>query len=343
MEALKGAFLHRQIGFDVHVGGRSALVAKPQCDHCDVDARLQKMHCGSVADRVRGDWPTEQLWAALGGGFDVERETLGDVRTAHRRPVAVREHRRGICYVAKLTLPDPEQGCGRPPQGNRALLASLAVDVDTWGAFEDDVADAQANNLGYPCSCVVEHGEQRLIPPPSPVPRVGSVEDGLHFVPGQEAEQRLVATLHRYGQCSLDDRQGGDIVVRSVAEEGPHGGEARVAATRTVTTIPFKVIEEGQHQCCIEIGKFDGGRWLGDMLLGKEKQQPERVSVRGDGPRAGGAVPREVVGEVALQQRREGRRCSGAQPSLTSSASEANSSKRRPATAINSGTPVRYQ
>src|SRR3569833_1792118 len=71
------------------------------------------------------------------------------------------------------------------------------------------------------------------------------------------------------------------------------------------------MVQEGQYERCIEIGKGNGSRCLTDALLGKQQQQPERVPVSSNGLRADRPMLGEVLREEPLEQRNERRRPRG--------------------------------
>ena len=45
LNSIQRAFLHREIGFHVHVGGRRTLVPEPERDNSDIHPALEHVHC----------------------------------------------------------------------------------------------------------------------------------------------------------------------------------------------------------------------------------------------------------------------------------------------------------
>ena len=50
LQPTERALLHREVGFDLHMGRCRALVTQPQRDYGDVDARLEQVHSCGVAN-----------------------------------------------------------------------------------------------------------------------------------------------------------------------------------------------------------------------------------------------------------------------------------------------------
>ena len=53
-----------KIRFDITMRCLSALVTEPQCYHCDVNSRLEKMHSTCVSNQMRSDMFVSKTWAS---------------------------------------------------------------------------------------------------------------------------------------------------------------------------------------------------------------------------------------------------------------------------------------
>ena len=104
----------------------------------------------------------------------------------------------------------------------------------------------------------------------------------------------------------------------------------------------LQMIEKTQDQLARRGRPRPAGRRLADLRLGEAEQQSEGVAVGGDGARTDGPLTAQMLDEEALKQEgKDGRRIGSGM--MIPSDPAANSSNRLPATAMRSGTPVRYQ
>jgi len=62
-DAREGLFLHPHVGVDVDLGGRDRLVSEPEGDHCLIDAMIEQVHRGAVAERMWRDSLRSEAWA----------------------------------------------------------------------------------------------------------------------------------------------------------------------------------------------------------------------------------------------------------------------------------------
>jgi len=74
------------------------------------------------------------------------------------------------------------------------------------------------------------------------------------------------------------------------------------AGADSVAALVFEVVEEGPDQWRVNVADIQRGWFLAGSLGGEGQQQPERVTVAGDGVVAGIALANEPVGEERLQQ-----------------------------------------
>lgn len=110
-EASERAPLERQIGLDVEVRGRGALVAEPQSDDGEIDASLEQMHRGRVVQRVQGDGLPLEGRARGGGGRDGGSEAVRDPGAGQGTAGPVGEHR-GVGLAGDAWEPRGERFIG---------------------------------------------------------------------------------------------------------------------------------------------------------------------------------------------------------------------------------------
>ena len=85
LDGIQRAFLHREIGFDVHVCGRRALVPEPERDNSNIHSALEHVHGGRVPNRMRRDPALGELRAGYRGTLDRELEPCHDGRAGEPR------------------------------------------------------------------------------------------------------------------------------------------------------------------------------------------------------------------------------------------------------------------
>ena len=180
LDSPQRSFFHREIGFDVQVGGDGVFVTQPESDDGNVHSGLEQMHRGGVPQRVWRDPASVEGRASLRRLPDGDAQALLYARPGKQLTRAIGEDGR---IRAAVTV-DASEPCsqlpgGTLPQWDHALLAALAVQMKSGSAIEEHIGDAQIDDLGYTRAGVVEHGEQYGIAPTTPGGAVRCIEQGL--------------------------------------------------------------------------------------------------------------------------------------------------------------------
>ena len=126
LEFPEGAFLELQVRLDVVMGGLEALVAEPQRDGRHVDAGLEQVHGGGVADDVWRHAFRGQARASLARPLAGLIEQMLDALA--RQAVATRVAERIVgCGLTFLVEPLAQTAAGSGPQGYGSLLVRLIL------------------------------------------------------------------------------------------------------------------------------------------------------------------------------------------------------------------------
>ncbi len=88
-------------------------------------------------------------------------------------------------------------------------------------------------------------------------------------------------------------------------EEGVDGAEPRVAGAHRVPPFGFKMMEEPSDGDGVDVSEVQSRRCGAGRVGEVCEEQPERISVGGDGVRTGVALPHQTLGEEGLQGRRQ--------------------------------------
>ena len=336
-ELPQGAFLELQVRLNVMMGGLEPLVAEPQCDGGHVDAGLEQVHGGGVADDVGRHAFRGQAWISLASSLAGLIEQMGDALS--RQAVAARVAERIVgCGLTLLVEPLAQTAAGPGPQGYGSLLASFPEELDDRGGAEAYVGAPQRNELGDTRPGVVQRQQEDVVPPTAVGRAVTAGQDGVHFRPRQVVDlsswralagnrqdtRRQVETLRRAQRCEAD--------------EGADGGQTRIAGLNAVGAILFEVVEERQDHRRIEVVERECIGLPLTVLIEKREQQAEGVAIRVDGLRADGSLLHEMVGEERAEQRAE--RGTGDHGATFPST---NASNFAPAGSSTGGVAVRYQ
>lgn len=183
-----------------------------------------------------------------------------------------------------------------------SFLAPLAAEVRDHRAVDDDVADAQTDDLRHSCAGIVHQAEKRSISLACPGSRIRRIEDRLHLLARQKSKYGPVKPLHRNGQRLLDHRERGKVVMGGILQEGSKRRQTGVAAARAVVPVLLQMIEKAEDQSGVEIDQCQCNRRLADPGFSEAEQQSERVAIGGDGAWADGSLAAQVLDEEALEQ-----------------------------------------
>jgi hypothetical protein len=125
---------------------------------------------------------------------------------------------------------------------------------------------------------VVGGGEHDRVAVSAPGAAVRGCEDGGDLVWGQVSEDRLVQALGGDREDPLGDRHGGRVAEAGVVHEGVDRGQSGVAGADAVAAAGLEVVQEIEHQRCVQVGQGQCGWWPAGALLREGEQQPEGVA-----------------------------------------------------------------
>ena len=180
LEFSQGVFLELQVRLDVLMGGLESLVAEPQRDGGHVDAGLEQVHRGGVADDVRRDALGVQARTSHPSSPAGLIEQMGDAlpRQAVAARVAERIVGRGFALFVE---PLAQAAAGPGPQGYGPLLAALSEELNDRGGAEAYVGVPHGNQFGDPRPGVVQRQQEGVVPPSAVGRTVTACQDGVHF------------------------------------------------------------------------------------------------------------------------------------------------------------------
>ncbi len=236
----------------VLVRGLRALVAEPQRDGRHVDAGLEQVHGGGVADNVWRHAFHGQARTSLMCPLARLIKQMGDAlsRQAVAARVAERIVGRGLTFLVE---PLAQTAAGSGPQGYGSLLAPLSEELDDCGGAEAHVCAPKRHELGDTGPGVVQ-GQQEDVVPPSAVGRaVTAGQDGVHFRSRQVVDLSSWRALAGNREDARRQVEGLRRAQRCEADEGADGGQTRIAGLNAVAAILFKVVEERQAHGSIEV------------------------------------------------------------------------------------------
>src|SRR5208283_2435405 len=243
IECRQRPLLGRHIGLGVDAGGVQRHVAEPSPDRVDVDARLQQVRGGRMADYVRTD-PLATKWRAGGPQLrDVALDHGMNAVTRDGLTTTVQEHMLVMGpFVGKAT--EVLDGVG--PERATALLAPLAHDPDGPGV-PVDVADPERCRLTHTRTGVVKEQQQGVIACSLARRSIGS------------GQQRIELRLLQVGDAGSDtflDRHHPNLgapfdVLWTVRTDEPgqsvYRAEALVPCGRGALPLALQMSEEGAN------------------------------------------------------------------------------------------------
>lgn len=188
-----------------------------------------------------------------------------------------------------------------------SLFASFAVgDVDvSTGPIELNIGDGERCCFCDPEPGLGHDGEDGVVASPAPGVGVGGGEQCFGFGSGEERDGGPVGPF--LGDCegALDRLGVFGVLVGRVFVERSDRGEAGVAGGGAVVPFGFEVVEKPSDEGGVKLTDIKIG-WVGvGVVGGVGDEEPEGVSVGGDGVRAGGSLFDEPVTEERLKGRSE--------------------------------------
>src|ERR1700730_16613832 len=181
------------------------------------------------------------------------------------------------------------------------------MNVNCGRSVKNQVADRNAKHFRDASTGVVEDGEESPVPLTAPSAGVWGIENALDLFPREKFGQRAGESFHGHSQGMLNAVELGEIVMSRVLQERAQCCQACVAAAHGVFAFGFQIIQEGQDELRVQIGEQEMLGISSKGLLGKSKQQAERVPVSNNGPWAYGSVLLQMLCEEALEKNGEGR------------------------------------
>ena len=122
-----------------------------------------------------------------------------------------------------------------------------------------------------------------------------------------------------------------------IGEQGPDGGQTGIAGANIVAPLMLQMIEEVTDEVGVDILEGQILRRLAENPVGVVDEQPERVAVAGHGVGTDLTLLHEILGEE------QGQKSGDVGDRIHDRSLLCCSSSRRAASAMSSGTAVRYQ
>src|ERR1700726_3273688 len=226
--------------------------------------------------------------------------------------------------------------CGLSPQGDRALLATLAVEAERRAGAEADLRALQGADLGHPGAGVVEGEDQGVVASAGPCRTIRSGENCLDLGARQGADHPSITPLVRDGERARDEIQATRLPERDEPGERAQCGEARISRPGAVAALPLQVVEESKKGRGVQILQTKCGGFDALGLAQEAEQKAKGIAVGTDCLRASPLVAQEMVHEERLDERRGDGRAHDPAPVPTWA------SKRSEASRRSSGVAVRY-
>ena len=155
--------------------------------------------------------------------------------------------------AGSLVQPGPQHLLGGAGERDGPLLAALAFASDVAAGAEDDVGAVEADQLRDSKTSLKGHYQQGPVPSAFPAVWVRSVDERGGLLCVEEAHGGFVEALGRCGQHPLDEVGVLGVVQSGVAEQGPDGGEAKVAGPGGVVPLALEVVQEGGDRLLVEV------------------------------------------------------------------------------------------
>src|SRR5262249_8848988 len=140
-----------KIRFDITMRCLSALVTEPQCYHCDVNSRLEKMHSTCVSNQMRSDMFFSKTWASCHTSLNSMLKNVVNAVSAQGHAASIGEGCR--CVISWVGIqflkPCSQSAACRGPQRNRSLLSSLALELHKGLGSKVNLSLLKASHLRH--------------------------------------------------------------------------------------------------------------------------------------------------------------------------------------------------
>ncbi len=281
-----GLLLHLHVGVDVHLRRLDRFVTEPERDHRTIDAAVQELHCGAVAENVRRDAFRAQGSACLRCCLDVPaNDALHGI--AAEAGAAIADEQRIVRLAFSLCQPVAEQFDAVLADRRRTLLAAFAHTADVRATPERDVVARQRDQLRDAQARLQCEQEDRPVTPTVPGRKVGSRDDGFDLVTVEIVDRPLLVPLCRHGEHTLAMMQQLRLIDGDVLVERADGREPCIAAPCSITPRLLEIGEEVGDEVGVDIGDLQRRRLLLLLIGGIPEEQAERVAIARDRIRAG--------------------------------------------------------
>jgi putative transposase len=242
---LQGPTFHLEVSLYVHFERLEVRVAQDVFDGDRVNASLPHVHGLCVSEGVRRDRLARQRRVADGGEAVVVLKHKGRTGSGQGLPARVPEERRGIRGgpAGFLDVMFPERR-GRRQEWHDSHLPPFARDPHQGQPIQAEVRWADREHFLNAAAGIVEQRQQEIVASTFERRSVRLREDRFDFVPRQIADQMAGGLLERDVQDTLRDRGRDGLLTDDIREEGPDGGQPRVACPHGVAAMLFEIFKE---------------------------------------------------------------------------------------------------
>src|SRR5712691_8311775 len=177
--------------------------------------------------------------------------------------------------------------------------------MDAGASLTVEVIQAKADQLGHTQTCSKGQMQHRPVPNAELRARVWRIEQRLHLLTRQIANQCLVGLLHRNRMDAARLVEARRQPILQESEEGVDGRQAGVAGPSRVVAFALDVLQEGQQQWCIELFDLELTGFDVQPARCEADHELEAVSVCRAGVRARLPLMREMFAEEGGKMRSE--------------------------------------
>ena len=294
--------------FRLKIDGRVAIrgfyagVAEPVADRDEVDAGVEHVHRGAVTNRVGVDAFSGETRSTGVSQPGVLPEEIADAEASEGLAAGVaKEPLCRVLFQTAFAEHSTPYVCGLWPKGTDALLPTFSSKTHLKGPLELEVRRSDIENLLHACSRVEKCDKEGVVAATVAGAAIDSVEQRAELVRLQVFNHPRAASLDRYGQEPLTQREVLGVAGGDEADEGMDGRKSGVARGCAVVTLGLQMQQEGHEVLRRHVHQVEGND-LAAMVGGKEAEQKnEGIAVAVDGMRAEAADEGHVFGEEDLQ------------------------------------------